>query len=153
MPRWHRPAPWPAGRATGCTSWSHSQGIFNLRRDLALAFGIATSAVRVTHVPGAGCYGHNGADDVAFEAAWLARAVPGRPVRLMWRHADELTLSPMGPAMVVELKAGLDDAGNIVYWQHEVWNPGHSRRPGRSATSALLGAWQVAAAQAGLNPY
>ncbi len=126
--------------------WSHSQGIFNLRRDLALAFGIDTASVRVTHVPGAGCYGHNGADDVAFDAAWLARSAPGRPVRVLWSRADELTHAPFGPAMAVELEAGFDAQGRITHWQHEVWSPGHSRRPGRSATPALLGAWQTAAA-------
>ncbi len=125
---------------------THSQGIFNLRRDLALAFGIEPAAVRVEHAQGAGCYGHNGADDVAYDAAWLARAVPGRPVRALWSRADELTQSPAGPAMVMEIQADLDDGGAIAAWRHELWSPGHSRRPGRSATPALLGAWQVAAA-------
>ncbi len=123
--------------------WSHSQGIFNLRRDLALAFGIEPDAVRVQHVQGAGCYGHNGADDVAFDAAWLARRVPGRPVRVLWSRADELTRSPLGPAMVVELQADLDEHGRVVHWRHQVWSTGHSQRPGRSATPALLGCWQI----------
>lgn len=125
--------------------WSHSQGIFNLRRDLALAFGLpAPEAVRVRHVPGAGCYGHNGADDVAFDAAWLARAVPGRDVRVLWSRADELSHAPFGPAMAMALEADIDADGRLLRWQHEVWSPGHSRRPGRSSTPALLGAWQTA---------
>ncbi len=132
----------------GLRVWAHSQGIFNLRRDLALAFGIDAARVRVSHVEGAGCYGHNGADDVAFDAAWLAQRVPGHPVRVLWSRADELSLSPFGPAMVVELQAGLDADGTIADWQHDVWSPGHSRRPGRSATPALLGAWQTAPAHA-----
>jgi CO/xanthine dehydrogenase Mo-binding subunit len=130
--------------------WTHSQGIFNLRRDLALAFALDAQAVCVHHAEGAGCYGHNGADDVAFDAAWLARAAsvtnPGATVRVLWSRADELSHAPFGPAMVVELRAGLDAAGGIAHWQHALWSPGHSRRPGRSATPALLGAWQVAAA-------
>jgi len=123
--------------------WSHSQGLFNLRRDLALAFGIEPDSVRVQHVQGAGCYGHNGADDVAFDAAWLARRVPGRPVRVLWSRADELTRSPLGPAMVVALQADLDDRGQVLHWRHQVWSTGHSQRPGRSATPALLGCWQI----------
>jgi CO/xanthine dehydrogenase Mo-binding subunit len=123
--------------------WSHSQGIFNLRRDLALAFAIEPAAVRVSHVQGAGCYGHNGADDVAFDAAWLARRAPGRPVRVVWSRADELTRSPLGPAMVVELQADLDAQGQVLHWRHQVWSTGHSQRPGRSATPALLGSWQT----------
>jgi len=132
--------------------WTHSQGIFNLRRDLALAFALDVEAVCVHHAEGAGCYGHNGADDVAFDAAWLARALPadslGATVRVLWSRADELSHAPFGPAMLVELQAGLDAEGGIAHWQHELWSPGHSRRPGRSATPALLGAWQVARAGA-----
>ena len=124
--------------------WSHSQGIFGLRRDLALAFGLAEAAVCVQHVPGAGCYGHNGADDVAFDAAWLARRVPGRPVRCEWSRADDLARAPLGPAMCIELSAELDAAGRIRHWQHELWSPGHSSRPGRSATASLLGQAQRA---------
>ncbi len=119
--------------------WTHSQGIFGLRRDLALAFGLAEAEVRVQHVPGAGCYGHNGADDVAFDAAWLARRVPGRPVRCEWSRADDLARAPLGPAMCVELSAEVDEAGCVRHWQHELWSPGHSSRPGRSSTPALLG--------------
>jgi nicotinate dehydrogenase subunit B len=128
--------------------WSHSQGIFNLRRDLALAFARDPERVRVTHVPGAGCYGHNGADDVAFDAAWLAQAEPGRTVTVRWSRADELSQSPQGPAMRVALQAGVDADGRIVHWQHALWSPGHSRRPGRNASPALLGAWQIEPAHA-----
>lgn len=124
--------------------WTHSQGVFNLRRDLALAFALPEAEVRVQHAEGAGCYGHNGADDVAFDAAWLAREVKGTPVRVLWRRADELSHAPFGPAMAVELHAGFDEQGRVQHWQHEVWSPGHSRRPGRSTTPALLGAWEMA---------
>ena len=133
---------WTAGRLE---VWSHSQGVFNLQRDLALAFRIETRAVRVHHVLGAGCYGHNGADDVAFDAAWLAQAEPGRTVRVQWSRADELSHAPFGPAMCVQLTADTDPAGRIVRWEHELWSPGHGGRPGRSPTPALLGSWQRAA--------
>jgi len=133
-------AQWDAGRLH---VWSHSQGIFNLRRDLALAFAVPPEAVRVQHVQGAGCYGHNGADDVAFDAAWLARKAQGRPVRVLWSRADEFTRAPLGPAMVVELEADLDDRDQLLHWRHQLWSTGHSQRPGRSATPALLGSWQT----------
>jgi nicotinate dehydrogenase subunit B len=128
---------------TGLRVWTHSQGIFNLRRDLALAMGLAENQVIVQHVQGAGCYGHNGADDVAFDAARLARAAGGRPVRVQWSRADELAWSPFGPAMAVEIEADLDDAGGIVAWRHTVWSNGHTSRPGRAKSPALLGAWHL----------
>ncbi len=124
--------------------WSHSQGIYNLRRDLALAFGLPANAVTVCHADGAGCYGHNGADDVAFDAAWLAKHASGRPVRLQWTRQQEMANSPMGAAMTVLVEAGIDEAGNLRSWKQEVWSQGHGNRPGRGKTPALLGAWQTA---------
>ena len=127
--------------------WSHSQGIFNLRRDLALAFDLPREQVHVSHVEGAGCYGHNGADDVAFDAAWLAHLVPGRPVRVQWTRQAELGHAPLAPAMAVAIQAGLDDKGHIAEWTQTVWGQGHGTRPGRGQTPALLGCWQTAQAQ------
>jgi nicotinate dehydrogenase subunit B len=131
-------------RDAGLQVWSHTQGIFNLRRDLALAFGLPVAAVTVCHADGAGCYGHNGADDVAFDAAWLARHADGRPVRLQWTRRQEMANSPMGCAMAVQVEAGIDDDGNLVSWRQEVWSQGHGTRPGRGKTPTLLGAWQTA---------
>lgn len=124
--------------------WSHSQAIYNLRRDLALALGLAPPRVEVAHVEGAGCYGHNGADDVAFDAAWLARHAPGRHVRVQWSRAAEMAHAPLGPAMSVRIEAALGSGGRIARWQQEVWSQGHGTRPGRDVTPALLGAWQTA---------
>ena len=123
--------------------WSHSQGIFNLRRDLGLAFALPAQAVTVSHCDGAGCYGHNGADDVAFDAAWLARHAAGRPVKTQWTRQGEMANSPLGPAMTVAVEAGIDEAGNLRSWKQEVWSQGHGSRPGRGETPALLGAWQT----------
>jgi nicotinate dehydrogenase subunit B len=124
--------------------WSHSQGIYNLRRDLALAFDVPAEAVTVCHADGAGCYGHNGADDVAFDAAWLARHAGSRPVRLQWTRQQEMANSPLGAAMTVLVEAGIAEDGNLLTWTQEVWSQGHGSRPGRGKTPALLGAWQTA---------
>jgi CO/xanthine dehydrogenase Mo-binding subunit len=126
------------------TVWSHSQGIFNLRRDLSLALNMPEEAVTVRHAEGAGCYGHNGADDVALDAALLARAAGSRPVRVQWMRDDEFCWAPCGPAMTLDLGASLDSDGNVVAWQHDLWSNGHSSRPGRSDSPALLAAWDVA---------
>ena len=123
--------------------WTHSQGIYNLRTDLALALLMPPDTIIVRHVEGAGCYGHNPADDVAFDAAWLAGATPGRPVRVQWSRADEFAWAPFGPAMAVDLQAELDTDGRIARWRHEIWSNGHSTRPGRATAPALLGAWHM----------
>ncbi len=118
--------------------WTHSQGIYHLRADLALVLGIPASSISVQHVEGAGCYGHNGADDVACDAALLARAMPGRAVQVQWTRESELGSAPFGPAMVVELNAQVDADGSVTDWQHTVWSNGHGMRPGRSSAPVLL---------------
>ncbi len=127
--------------------WSHSQGIYNLRRDIALAFDLPNEQVQVSHVEGAGCYGHNGADDVAFDAAWLSHLIPGRPVRVQWTRQAELGHAPLAPAMAVEIQVGLNAEGHIAEWTQTVWSQGHGTRPGRGQTPALLGTWQTAKPQ------
>ena len=126
--------------------WTHSQGIFNLRADLAVMFGMQESQVSVQHAEGAGSYGHNGADDAACDAALLARAVPGRAVRLQWTREDEFSHAPFGAAMTVDIKAEVSSDGRITNWQHDVWSNGHSMRPGRSKTPVLLAATHLAKA-------
>ena len=123
--------------------WSHSQGIFNLRRDLALALGMREDAIVVRHAEGAGCYGHNGADDAALDAALLARAAGGRPVQVQWMRDDEFAWAPCGPAMAMSLRAALDPNGDIVDWEHELWSNGHSSRPARADNPALVAAWHL----------
>ena len=119
-------ARWDDGRLTVC---SHTQGSFALRRELAGYFGIDVDRVTVMHADGAGCYGHNGADDAAIDAAILARAA-GRPVRLQWSREDEFAWSPVGSAMSIQIAAALDAQGRIVQWQHDVWSHSHVQRPG-----------------------
>jgi CO/xanthine dehydrogenase Mo-binding subunit len=120
--------------------WSHTQGVFNLRSDIALTLALPQENIIVEHVEGAGCYGHNGADDAALDAVLLARAAPGRPVRLLWSRQDELAWSPFGAAMAVDLEADLDADNEIAAWRAEVWSNGHVSRPGRAARPTLLSA-------------
>jgi nicotinate dehydrogenase subunit B len=126
------------GEGSRLQVWSHTQGIYLLRAELARALGLPDGDVTVTHVEGPGCYGHNGADDAAMDAALLAIAVPGRPVQVVWSRADELTWAPFGAAAVVRVAADVDAAGNVLSWQHEIWGNGHSTRPGSTRPVALL---------------
>jgi len=52
--------------------WSHTQGPYPLRADIAKATGMPLEKIRVIHAQGSGCYGHNGADDAACDAALLS---------------------------------------------------------------------------------
>ena len=133
------------------TVWTHSQGVFPLKRDLAKALDMEVAKIRCIHAQGSGCYGHNGADDVALDAALLARAANGRPVKVQWMRDDEFGWEPFGPAMSVTLKASLDDAGKIVDWTHEVWTNTHSMRPEKEGCN-LLAAWHLAQPKAPGKP-
>jgi nicotinate dehydrogenase subunit B len=124
------------------TIWSHTQGPHHLRNQIARVLGMAAEQVQVVHRDGAGCYGHNGADDVALDAALLARAC-GRPVLLQWTREDEFAASPCGSAMVVKLAAGLDADQRIVEWKHEIWSHTHIKRPGWGEGVNLLAAWHM----------
>jgi nicotinate dehydrogenase subunit B len=126
------------------TVWTHSQGVFALRGDIARALRLAPANVVCIHMEGAGCYGHNGADDAAFDAALLARAIPGRPVRVQWMRDDEFMWEPFGSAMSVKVGAGLGADGNIVEWRHELWSYPHARRPGGREGVNLLAASYLA---------
>ncbi len=125
--------------------WTHSQGIFNLRHDLAIVLRMPVEDIVVTHAEGAGCYGHNGADDVALDAALLARAARGRPVRVQWMRDDEFAWEPYGAAMAFELEAQLAADGRIVSWRHAFWSNGHTHRPGRADKPTLTAAAHLAA--------
>ncbi len=127
-------------RDGGLTVWSHTQGPYNLHADLVKALRVPAETITVIHAEGAGCYGHNGADDVALDAALCARAMPGVPVRALWSRAEELGHAPLSPAMLVRVEATADATGKLTHWNSHVRSNGHSGRPGRGAVATLLAA-------------
>src|SRR6201995_742224 len=124
--------------------WTHSQGVYLLRNDLALVLKLPLEHITVEHLEGAGCYGHNAADDVALDAVLLAKAAGGRPVRVQWSRADEMTHGPFGAAMAIEVEADLDAGNEIVAWRHAIWSNGHAARPGRGTKPTLLAGYELA---------
>ena len=121
------------------TVFTHSQTVFDTGPAIARLLGMAPDKVRMRHAQGSGCYGHNGADDVAADAALLARALPGRPVRVQWMRADEHGFEPYGPAMVTRVEADLDGEGNVLDWRYELWSTSHGVRPGGEPGNLLAG--------------
>ena len=111
------------------TVYSHSQGVELLKLALADALGLEREQVHVIHAEGAGCYGHNGADDAAMDAALLAMAVAPAPVQVKWTRVDEHCHEPVTPAAVLDLEASLDEQGRIIDWRHETYSFSHNGRP------------------------
>lgn len=125
----------------GLTVWTHSQGVYPLRKSIAEMLGLQQDRVQCVHLEGSGCYGHNAADDAGADAALIARAFPDRPVRVQWMREQEHAWEPYGPAMLTSAKAALDSSGNIVAWEYEVTSNTHSMRPGGAGN--LLPAWHL----------
>jgi CO/xanthine dehydrogenase Mo-binding subunit len=123
---------------------SHSQAVHDLRTALAMAFSIDASSIVGIHVPGAGTYGHSGQDDVVYDAALLARAVPGQPVRVLWSRAADFSLSPLGPGMVVKAEAKVSDEGRITALAIDSTGQTQVSRPGRGGTVNLVSAERLA---------
>ncbi len=124
-------------RAGVMTVWCSSGGVYPLRGALADLLELAPEHVRVIHMEGAGAYGQNGSEDVAADAALLARAV-GQPVRVQWSRADEFAGEPKAAAMLMEARGGLDGEGRIVAWDYQAWSSSHTNRP-RQALGLLAG--------------
>ncbi len=111
------------------TVWSHTQGVYPLRNSLADILGLTREQVTVRHAHGAGCYGHNGADDAALDAAIIALQIPGHCIRVQWRREEEFGFEPVSTAHMTRIIAELDEAGRPVDWTAEVWAGSHVQRP------------------------
>jgi CO/xanthine dehydrogenase Mo-binding subunit len=119
------------------TVWSSTAGPFPLSSALAQLLELPPENIHLIHLEGAGSYGANGSDDAAADAALLSQAV-GRPVRVQWSREDEFIWEPKAPAMVMEAAAGLDEHGQVLAWDYQVWSPSHVTRA-RSAAQLLAG--------------
>ncbi len=103
------------------TCWTASQATHSLRKQLAKMFELSTENVRCIYTDGSGCYGRNGHEDAAADAALLARAV-GRPVRVQWSRADEHGWDPKGPPTLIDLRAAMQGT-SVTAWESEFFIP------------------------------
>ncbi|WEJ74850.1 molybdopterin cofactor-binding domain-containing protein [Pseudomonas sp. PSE14] len=123
------------------TVWTHTQGVYPLRAGIAEMLGLPPGRVRCIHSEGAGCYGHNGADDAAADAALIAMQVPGQPVRVQWMREQENLWEPYSSAMLTQVQASLDADGRLQDWNYELWTTPHNERivnAGRLIPARLL---------------
>ncbi|MBR1132766.1 xanthine dehydrogenase family protein molybdopterin-binding subunit [Bradyrhizobium iriomotense] len=105
------------------TCWSASQATHRLRKQLAAMMAISPDDIRCLYIEGSGCYGRNGHEDAAGDAALLSRAVGGRPVRVQWMRADEHGWDPKGAPVLIDLRAGVDREGRTIAWESEFFLP------------------------------
>jgi nicotinate dehydrogenase subunit B len=129
-------------KADRATIYTASQATHRFRPAFAQFLGLPLDKVRLVYVDGSGCYGMNGHEDAAADAALLSRAV-GRPVRVQWMRADEHGFDPKGPPQLLDLAASIDADGHILDWLTEMWIP--------EATKGLPAIPLLAPAAAGLG--
>jgi nicotinate dehydrogenase subunit B len=118
------------------TSWSASQATHSLRKQLATMFELPLEDVRCIYLEGSGCYGRNGHEDAAADAALLAKAV-GKPVRVQWSRADEHGWDPKGPPTLIDLRAAMDGSNTVTAWESDFFIP---RQTPNATIVALLAA-------------
>ena len=127
----------PIGPSAACsifsnnkfTIYSHSQALYDLKLSCSEYFGVNPKNVTLKFIPGSGCYGHNGADDVAFEAGLLSKEFPDTHVLLKWTRQDEHCWEPYGSASLNKLTGVINDKGKIIYWSNEVFSDTYMTRP------------------------
>ncbi|WP_426754522.1 molybdopterin cofactor-binding domain-containing protein [Myxococcus sp. Y35] len=147
--RYHRPYQMHAAIGPSCavaewdgerlTLHTHSQSVFETSAAIARMLQLPVERVHGKHLPGSGCYGHNGADDAAADAALLARALPRHAVRVQWSREDEHACEPYGSAMVMKVRAGVDANGDVLDWDYALWSTPHGTRPGGHPGNLLAG--------------
>ncbi|HEX5328351.1 MAG TPA: molybdopterin cofactor-binding domain-containing protein [Acetobacteraceae bacterium] len=111
------------------TVWTHSQAVYPLRNSLSNVLARSADTISVRHVQGAGCYGHNGADDVALDAALIAQEIPDHCIRVQWRREEEFAFEPVGTAQNVTIRAVLGADGRPCDWTAKIWAATHVQRP------------------------
>jgi CO/xanthine dehydrogenase Mo-binding subunit len=104
------------------TVWSASQATHRFHETIAKALALPKDAVRVVYLDGSGCYGMNGHDDAAADAALLSKAV-ARPVRVQWSREDEHGWDPKAPPQLLSLEGAVGDDGKIAAWRTDMWIP------------------------------
>tara|TARA_Y100000590_G_scaffold348397_2_gene399395 strand:- start:3469 stop:5559 length:2091 start_codon:yes stop_codon:yes gene_type:complete len=122
--------------------YTHSQAVFPMKRTLASIFEKNEQDIDIIHYHGSGCYGHNGADDVALDAALIANELRGRPIRVVWTREDELCWSPLAPAMITTINAKVQDS-QISSFDINIKSPPHVKRPAGKNAEYLLAASHI----------
>ncbi len=106
------------------TVWSASQQTHLLRKQIAGMLSMNRDDVRCIYIEGAGCYGRNGHEDAAADAALLARERnDGKPVRVQWMRQDEHGWDPKGPPTLIDYRAAVDAEGAITAWESVAFLP------------------------------
>jgi nicotinate dehydrogenase subunit B len=102
------------------TVWTSSQATHSMVHELSVVTKMPKDAIRLVFLEGAGCYGRNGTEDAAADAALISQEI-SKPVRVQWSRADETARAPKSPPRAMDMEAGLDAQGNVVAWSGDFY--------------------------------
>jgi len=102
---------------------SSTQDVYSSRKQVADILGIPEAKIRLQYFEGSGTFGRSCYEDATQAAAIMATAT-GKPVRVQYMRWDELGWDNYGPAHLAEVRAGVDDQGNIIAYEYDGWQHG-----------------------------
>lgn len=106
-----------------CEAWAPSQAPQVTRERIAERLGIGFDQVTVNVTLLGGGFGRKSKPDFIIEAAILAKAFPGKAVRVQWTREDDIHNSYFHTVSAEYLKAGLNKDGMPAAWLHRTVAP------------------------------
>jgi isoquinoline 1-oxidoreductase beta subunit len=100
--------------------WAPTQSPFGVFLAAVKAHGFKPENVKINVTLLGGGFGRRAENDYAIDVGFLAKAVPGYPVKLIWTREDDIQFTKPRPLTVQRLEAGLDEQGNLVSFHHRI---------------------------------
>lgn len=104
----------------GVEIWAPTQGPTGTQGFAAEVAGTTPDKVRVNTTLLGGGFGRKAEADFIVDAVSLAKAVEGRPVKVIWSREDDVRHDKYRPLAAQHLQVGLDADGAIVGWRHRI---------------------------------
>jgi isoquinoline 1-oxidoreductase subunit beta len=120
-------------------TWSGNQSPTNMKILAAIAAGTTPDKVRVHTAFLGGGFGRKSDGDELFQTTLLAKAVAGRPVKMIWSREDDMMNDKFRPLTAQHVEVGLDASRDIVAWRHRIVNESYLARVLPPAVFAKIG--------------
>jgi isoquinoline 1-oxidoreductase beta subunit len=100
--------------------WAPTQSPTITQSVAARVAGTTSDKVKVTTTLLGGGFGRKAEGDFILDAVLLAKAMQGRPVKVIWSREDDVRHDKYRPLEAQHVQVGLDANGNIVGWRHRI---------------------------------